>query len=58
MSYLSTHSYINIKNNKINNLIFTGFLTLFISPIVIYNNIDTDKNLPVKQNRGKSGIYR
>ena len=58
MSYLNTHYSINIKNNRTKNLILTGFLTLFITPIIIYNNADTNKDLPVKQNRGKSGIYR
>ena len=58
MSYLSTHYSINIKNNRTKNLILTGVLTLFITPIIIYNNADTNKDLPVKQNRGKSGIYR
>jgi hypothetical protein len=58
MSHLSTHYSINIKNNRTKNLILIGFLTLFITPIIIYNNADTNKDLPVKQNRGKSGIYR
>lgn len=58
MSHLSTHYYIKIKKNKKKNLILIGFLTLFITPIIIYNNANTNKDLPVKQNRGKSGIYR
>jgi hypothetical protein len=58
MSHLSTHYYINIKKKITKNLILIGFLTLFITPIIIYINADTNKDLPVKQNRGKSGIYR
>jgi hypothetical protein len=58
MSHLSTHYNINIIKNITKNLILIGFLTLFITPIIIYNNADTNKDLPVKQNRGKSGIYR
>lgn len=58
MFHLSTHYSINIKNNITKNLILIGFLTLFITPIIIYNNPDTNKDLPVKQNRGKAGIYR
>lgn len=31
---------------------------LLLAPIVIYNNPDKDKDSAVKENKGKSGIYR
>jgi len=31
---------------------------LLIAPVVTYNNADQDKDLAVKQNKGKSGVYR
>jgi len=37
--------------------VFPDNLCLFIVPVVTYN-ADQDKNLLMKQNKGKSGIYR
>ena len=61
------------KNNKLSPYFITGFSTRGSSlkrgfstiggnsntkPEVIYDNADTQKELIMKDNRGKAGIYR
>ena len=67
MSYYTTHYCIFIKNNNTSNLVWRGlvvllyidlYFQLFISTIVIYNNVNTHKDLAVKHNKGKLGICR
>lgn len=41
-----------------NLLYFNLLFQLHIASIVTCNNADRDKDFAVKQNRGKSGIYR
>lgn len=41
-----------------NLLYFNLLFQLHIASVITYNNADRDKYLAVKQNRGKSGIYR
>lgn len=36
-------------NNTNNNVSFT--------PVIIYNNVDTDKSIILSNNKGKAGIY-
>ena len=46
-------------SDKINSL-FKGLHTLpqSVTPVVVYANPDVDKERIIKENKGKSGIYR
>jgi len=57
---LLLYFFINLMDNTeigINDGLFHQ-LTLGIIPAVVYSNADIDKQSIIKENRGKSGIYR
>lgn len=51
-------SMLHILHNNLANTAQPELSSDKVAPVAVYNNADTQKELVLKENRGKSGIYR